>query len=85
MGKAYAVSKKLINQNVKPPTFTLPNVEQISVMVNSSDGFLTALKGCVDFAADNVSKFPDIKSFPVKQATITKLTTDLNVVKNLPL
>ena len=85
MDAAYAVSKKLMNQNVKPPTFNVPNVDQIILMVKSSEGFLTALKGCVDFAADNVSKFPDVKSFPVKQATITKLTTDLNVVKNLPL
>ncbi len=84
MDDAFGVSKKLINKDVKPPTFNVPTTGQVATIIKSSDGFVTALKGCVDFAAKSSSKFPDIKSFPVTQATITKLTTDLNTLKQLP-
>ncbi len=84
MDSAYAVAKQLIDNTVKPPKFNVPNTDQVTTIVTSSEGFVTALKGFVDFAAKNASKFPDLSSLPVTQDTVTKLTADLNTVKQLP-
>ncbi len=84
MHKSYEVAKQLIDRSVNPPTFTIPTTDQVTTIVTSSDGFVNALKGFVDFAAQKASQFPDLKTLPVTQATITKLTTDLDTVKQLP-
>ncbi len=53
-------------------------------LVTSSDGIITALKGCVDFVATHGCTYPVIKTFPVTQAAVTKLISDLDTVKQMP-
>ncbi len=84
MDAAYAVAKQLMDTTTKPPTFIVPTTDQITTIVTSCDGYVTALKGFVDFAAKEASKFPDLVSLPITGDTITKLTTDLNTLKQLP-
>ncbi len=79
MDTAYAVAKQLIDQRFKVPT-----TDQVTKLVTSSDGIITALKGCVDFVAKDGSKFPVIKTLPVTEAAVTKLRSDLDTVKQMP-
>ncbi len=84
MTSASKTARSLMNNDVKPATFNVPDDADITKIIDSVGGFISAFKNCLDFAAKVAEKVPALKACPVGQSDISKLTGDLSTLKQLP-
>ncbi|XP_054869782.1 uncharacterized protein LOC111588867 [Amphiprion ocellaris] len=65
--------------------FKIPTGEDMREILTTGDAFLKGFNDLVVFISENVQKIEQLATFPVKQADIDLLTTQLKDAKDLPL
>ncbi|XP_041130745.1 uncharacterized protein LOC121329278 [Polyodon spathula] len=83
--KAFAVAKPLQEKIDGKTQFNIPTGEDIRTFLEAADAFLQAFTDLVQFVSANVRKFTELKTFPLTQADIESLKTQLDDAKALPL
>lgn len=83
--KAYDIAKNLQEKLDGKVQCKIPTGEDMREFLETGDAFLKGFNDLVAFISENVQKIKQLGTFPVKQADIDLLTTQLKDAKDLPL
>ncbi|XP_051813333.1 uncharacterized protein LOC110945682 [Acanthochromis polyacanthus] len=82
---AFKIAKNLQQKLDGKVQCNIPTGEDMRELLTTGDAFLKGFNDLVAFISENVQKIKQLATFPVKQADIDLLTTQLKAAKDLPL
>lgn len=82
---AFKIAQRLQDKLDGKTVFNVPTGEDMKEFLVAGDAFLKGFSDLIEFISKNMSKFPALGSFPVKQTNVDQLTSQLNEAKALPL
>ncbi|XP_047442799.1 uncharacterized protein LOC125009152 [Mugil cephalus] len=82
---AFKIAQRLQDKLDGKTVFNVPTGGDMKDFLVAGDAYLKGFSDLIQFISTNVSKFPVLGTFPVKQADVDQLTDQLNEAKSLPL
>ncbi|XP_023155211.2 uncharacterized protein LOC111588856 [Amphiprion ocellaris] len=83
--RAFDIAKNLQAKLDGKVQYQIPTGEDMREILTAGDAFHKGFNDLVAFISENVQKIEQLATFPVKQADIDLLTTQLKAAKDLPL